>query len=271
MKVLTIDTETTGLSEPDAVSIAYIPIYSSLSAMREPAYLNLLINDNWKHYFYDIYEARFCPDKPIEAGASKVNGIYYKDVMYESKSSSFALPKEICFLIGHNIAFDWRVLNYHGLKQAKIDNLKYIYPPMRLICTKELAQLVFSDENAPKNNKLQSLIEFLYPEEANNLLSNSHTALQDTRLCLLVFLKILDRLPMVENWEDLAKLCSQGKKTYEQMNKTIQPLEIIPFGKYKNKRLTELPVDYLGWLVKQANITPALEAGIRKALKEINS
>jgi hypothetical protein len=44
-------------------------------------------------------------------------------------------------------------------------------------------------------------------------------------------------------------------------------MAIMPFGRHKNKRLADVPCDYLAWVLREcSNISPALRAEIRHIL-----
>jgi exodeoxyribonuclease X len=154
-------------------------------------------------------------------------------------------------MIGHNIAYDWRVFQK---------------PDVKLICTKELAQLVYTKKDGLANHKLTTLVEFLYKEEGKKLTLKAHGALLDCKLVYLVLLKIVRKLPQVKDWQDLVSLCSQGTRTYEESNKVIADMTILPMGKYGGRRFSEVPTDYLKWLARQKDLSPALERAVKMEL-----
>lgn len=248
MKVLIIDSETTGLQAPEPIEVAYFGL-SNIENLRKCILMgeDFLIDhtlNKLDHYYLE----RFNPSKAIDAGASRVNGIYKKDLLTCRKSSEFTLPTETEYFIGHNVAFDHRVLGK---------------PEVKLICTKELALLVFNRETGLGNNKLTTLIEYLYP--GRGLTVNAHGALHDCKLVYLLLLKILEKLPKIETWDELSNLCSQGNKTksYEELDKPLKKLEVMPFGKYKGLFFQDVPKDYLKWLSKQDGLSPNLEITIK--------
>ena len=250
MKVIILDCETTGLVEPMPVEIAYFPVGEN------PDFHRTHLTDGWLEDITNIFNEnfeyflqRFKPTKPIDLGASKVNGIYMKDLLNKPCITTFKFPSETEYMIGHNIAFDHRALGK---------------PDVKLICTKELAQLVITGQ---KNNKLTTLVEHLYPEHSEELLKTAHTALQDCKLTYLVLLKCLEKLPQIETWEQLSNLCSQGKKSYEELDK-VKPkiaITVMPFGKHKGELLVDVPRSYLQWMINNMdNIQPDLREAIDK-------
>lgn len=247
MRVVIIDTETTGLVEPQAVEIAIITLPDELSEFRTLDLDKILANHTSIEHFEGVFEQRYRPTKAIDPRASAVTGIYMKDVMGCPSIKTFNFPESIEFFIAHNAVFDWKVLNQ---------------PEVKLICTKELSQLVFAGEKGLKNNKATTVTEFLFPELGKELTENAHGALADCKLVFYILHKVLERLPQVKTWDDLAKLCSQGGKfkSYEELDKPTQPLASLPFGKYKGVPTAEVPKDYLKWLLGQEGLSPSVKA-----------
>jgi exodeoxyribonuclease X len=251
MQVFIADTETTGLVDPQACEIGWLHVQDTLAEFKQAVVTDSIafLSDN--SYFLSVYEQRFRPTKAIELQASKVTGIYMKDVLHCPSITTFEFPKSVKYMIGHNIAYDHRVFGK---------------PDVKLICTKELAQLVFPKDKGLKSHKLTTIIEWLYPEEGATLVANAHGAVLDCKLVYLVLLKVLEKLPQVETWEQLASLCSQGKKSYEELNEPLAEMKELPFGKHKGKKFSEVPRDYLVWLSKQDGLSPPLLSALKLAL-----
>lgn len=262
MKVIVLDTETTGIIQPEFIEVAYLGLDDTLEKLQEDEHFFGRSLNPIDLTFKTTFNERFFPSKAIEPGASKINGIYKKDLIGFRKSSEFEMPEGVEFLIGHNITFDKRALNFNP-ENILVSN------SVKMICTKELAQLSITGQ---KNNKLTTLIEYLYPEYSEELLETAHTALQDCKLTYLVLLKCLEKLPQIETWEQLANLCSQGKKSYEELDKVKSKskdieVTVMPFGKYKGELLVNVPRSYLDWMLKNMdNIQPNLKAAIDKLI-----
>ena len=251
MQVFIADTETTGLKEPQACEIGWIEVHPELSEFRKGTVENPISILKENSIFISVYSQRFKPTKPIEAGASKVTGIYMKDVFNCPCITTFEFPKTVKYMIGHNIAFDHRVFGQ---------------PDVKLICTKELAQLVFPKKDNLTSHKLTSLIEWLFPEEGKELIENAHGALLDCKLVYLLLLKVLEKLPQVDSWEKLSSLCSQGKKSYEELNKPLEEMKTMPFGKHAGAAFANIPTDYLQWVIKLDNLSTPLERAVKLEL-----
>jgi exodeoxyribonuclease X len=242
-KILLLDTETCGLTNhpkyghPQVIELAYYDLTNTNLKT-----LNLTSLDS-----VNSYVERFKPSMPIHPQASRVNGIYEKDLLHCRPSEDIDIG-EVAYIIGHNPQFDVRCLNIKGVK---------------LICTKELAQLTITGQ---ANNKLTTLIAYLYPEQSEELLKTAHSALQDCKLSFLILLSVLDLLPNVNSFDQLAKLCSQGKKSYEELDKakpkTKVPVSTMPFGKYKGQLLNEIPTSSLRWYLENCDLQPSLKEAI---------
>ena len=256
-KILILDTETTGLHAPQACEIAYFPMPVSFSDFK------LKLKDDFESNFdfkskveFDfVFNQRFKPNKKIDPQAAKITGISDETVRNCPGIDTFSLPEETKIIIGHNITYDHKVLSYKDLANPI---------PVQLICTKELAQLAFQKDNT-KNNKLVTLIEHFYPEHIE-MLQFAHGAYQDCLFVYMILHKILERLPKIDSWEGLVALCSQGKKSYEELSKLNEVITVMPFGKHKGTNMDEVPKDYLIWLSKQDNLSPALENAIKLQL-----
>lgn len=265
IEFLVLDTETTGLHKPQACEIAYFPVPNTLAELKSKlesaleSNFGLKSNLDFDFYFrshFDfVFESRFKPNKPIDPQAAKVTGIYDKDVADCPSIDTFELPEKTYCLIGHNITFDHKVLSYKDLTNP----IK-----VKLVCTKELSQLAFQGDNI-QNNKLTTLFAHFYPEHTA-ILEKAHGAYQDCLMVYMLLAKILERLPKVETWETLINLCSQGKKSYEELSELNKTIEVMPFGKHKGLKMEEVPRDYLRWLSKQDGLSPSLENAIKLQL-----
>lgn len=125
MKLLFLDTETTGLSEPRLVQLAYHIHGSSLFTV-----------------------GTFKPPKLIEIEATMLHGITNEEANQTKPfqgSPDFELLQNLLndyILVCHNVVFDARVLQNEGLKIKKS------------LCTKVMAQKIYSND---KCHKLQHL------------------------------------------------------------------------------------------------------------------
>lgn len=185
-----LDTETTGFQDPRPVEIAYfkLPEFKVLGEIG--ASLDIKSPFDLESNFDFIFNSRFNPKKPISSEASKIHGIWPKDIRDKPPYETFQLP-DMDYLIGHNINYDFRVLGS---------------PKIKLICTKTIANKVIPKEERP-NLKLVSLTKHLYPD-LEGIKEGAHGALFDCYLTYLLLLNLVSKLPRAESYEDLYSLCS---------------------------------------------------------------
>lgn len=155
--IIILDTETTGLVNPHAVSVGWLEvklINGELVAYRE---------------YYNVFD----PLKQIEPSASVINGFKDEDVQGLTPITDFALPKDVNHIIGHNLSYDLEVLH-----NTADDELNSILLNSRQFCTCQFAKMnkryILS-----QNNKLTTLCQHYGIET-----KNAHNALAD---CYLVF------------------------------------------------------------------------------------
>lgn len=195
-----LDCETTGFQDPRPVEIAYfrLPEFKVLREFKLRSSLESVFD--LESDFDLIFNSRFNPKKPISSEASKIHGIWPKDVRDKPPYTDFELP-DMEYLVGHNINYDYRVLGS---------------PKIKLICTKTIANKVIPKDERP-NLKLVSLTKHLYPT-LEGIKEGAHGALFDCYLTYLLLVELVDRLPKAESYEDLYSLCSGINKHILEQN-----------------------------------------------------
>lgn len=218
MKAYNLDTETTGLVDPELIEIAWLKLDS-------PKILSV----------DDDFHQRYKPSKPIEPEAMAVNNIIDADLIDCPPSSSFKLPEDCGYLIGHNIDYDWGVIGK---------------PDVKRICTRWLARYLFPEL---KSFKQSALLYALCPDQAatRDSLKESHSALGDVFNNLTLLRILVDKAGGVDTWEDLWLLSEKARVPTMMLN-----------GKHKGVLIKDLPSDYINWLLKQDNLDPYLKKAI---------
>jgi exodeoxyribonuclease X len=182
MSVIILDTETSGLTAKDQVI--------------ELAYM-VLDNDMPKLIANSTFNQRYRPTAKIHAKAQEVHGIGFRDLLSCPSTTKIELP-EITYMIGHNIAFDVRLLRQSNPNLAEqLDNIKYI-------CTKQLVLRVEKQFKIPfLNHKLDTLIRHYYPDIVEELIPAKHEALSDCVKCFVLMKKIFELIPAIDTWDKL--------------------------------------------------------------------
>lgn len=220
MSAYIFDTETTGLVEPEVIEAAWLKLDT-------PFNLHVL----------EGFEQRYKPSKPIDLGAMATHHIMDEDLVDCPPSSSFALPADCQYLIGHNIDFDWKVIGE---------------PPVKRICTLALCRRFFPDADSHTQTAMMYLFE---RDRARELVRNAHSALADVRNCRTVLDYVLANAGTVTEtvtWEFIWSL-SEAARIPTKMT----------FGKHKGMQIDQLPFSYKQWLLGQADLDPYLFKALR--------
>ena len=215
-KVIIFDTEATDIKEPVLIEAAWLEV-TNLTP--------LTIGGQ--------FVQRYNPGKPISLGALATHHILDEELVDCPPASSFQLPSDVAYLIGHNVDFDWQVLGQ---------------PPIKRICTLALARKLWPNLDSHSQS---ALLYHLDRPHAREQLRNAHSALADVGICAKILEAICTELK-IDTVEAL----------WVASEKARMPTH-MPFGKHKGMPLNEVPMDYKSWLLGQSDIDPYL----RKALE----
>jgi len=164
MKVVILDTETTGFQKNEIVQLAYIK------------YL-------WFWYFTGaIYRSYFKPDNPIELWAMATHHITDEMVANNIKFDMQQLHDDIWkdfIIIAHNADYDIMVLQWYWDVQQKY------------ICTMKVAVALNKWDNV--------WLQYLRYAMGIDFKWNPHDAVSDAQVCGLIFQKLQD-IVMEEKW-----------------------------------------------------------------------
>lgn len=229
-QAMILDTETTGLHEPDVIQLAAKgPLEFGVSAVAvQPEILH------------------FKPRKPITIGAMATHRIIPADLEgYPTWPGSYALPEGVEYLVGHGIDLDWQAIGSPA-NVKRIDTLA-------------LAKRYWPDLDSYKLTAL--MFHLLEPATAREMTVNAHVASVDISLTEFVLDNLLDQinrgpadnldplLPKVTSWEELWRVSEDARI----------PLR-IGFSKYgpKNGKLgtlySEVPLGMLRWIVDPVRV-----------------
>jgi len=216
MSTLIFDTETTGIVAPELISAAWLRV-------DEPGSLQVT----------EAFDQLYRPSKPISLGALAVHHIMDEDLADCPPSSSFALPADTEYLIGHNVDFDWGVIGKPDLK--RIDTL--------CLCRK-----LWPEADAHTQSAMLYLLE---RSTARERLRDAHSAAADVQICLTLLSHVLERIATA-TWEELWIASEEARVP-----------EVMPFGKHKGLPIQEVPADYKRWLLGQSDVDPYLVKALR--------
>jgi exodeoxyribonuclease X len=181
---IVIDTETTGIDEPEVIELAWTGPLRSLDPPDEA-----------------IERTRFRPSKPISIGAMAAHHIIEADLAdCPLWPGSWIPPAGTTYLIGHNVDFDWKAIGS---------------PDLPRICTLALSRSLWSDLDSHSLSALT--YHFTEHHEARELLRKAHDAARDVELCCRVLVQVLKALaPRPLTWNQLW-LASEKARCPERM------------------------------------------------------
>lgn len=242
MSAIILDTEGTGLWEPDVIELAHV-VVPDLAPDQEIGQIQL---------------ERFHPTKPITAGAMAVHNIIEEDLrMCPTWPGSWSPAWDTShdnYLIGHQIDFDWKAIGCP--------------PACKRICTLALCQFLWDELDT---HKLGAMLYHLMPaDHARGYVASAHGAGADVAMTYLLLgfiltraeeMQLLDRVPtFIDLW-------------------TLSELARVPtrfsFGKYGpkdgqlGKRYSEVAASdsrYLEWILRQDDFDPYVVQATKQAL-----
>lgn len=228
MQAIILDTETHTLNGLP-IEIAYAPIQieaGKLSLDREKMFDQLYSIGNEK----------------ISFGSMAVHHILESELIGQPNFSDFELPPETTYIIGHNIDYDIRTIQHSGVDTTNI----------KAICTLALSRLVWPDAEA---HNISALIYMISKgsEKAREMLKGAHRADADIILTANILMHIIHHLK-IQTIEELFEASEDAR-----IPRTIN------FGKHRGTAISELPADYVQWLLRQEDLDPYL----RKALENV--
>lgn len=222
MKAIIFDTETTGIVDPEIIEAAWI----------EPMFIDYLSSEK----IADSFHGRYKPSKPISLSAMSVHHIMDEDLEGCLPSSSFSLPDDIDYLIGHNIDFDWGAAGK---------------PVVNRICTLALSRYLWPELDSHSQS---SMLYYLERKNARELLrGKAHSAADDVHNCVIILSHIVRKLGDVDSWGALW-----------QRSEIARIPTVMSFGKYKGTPIKDIPADYKRWLLNQ----PEIDQYLYKALTQ---
>lgn len=219
-QAMILDTELTGLDEPDVIQLA---AKGPLEFGRNSAWATGEV-------------LHFKPRKPITIGAMATHRIIPEDLeTYPVWPGSYALPPQVGYLIGHGIDIDWAAIGAPA--------------HIKRICTLALAKRYWPDLDSYKLVAL--MFHLVSAPTAREMTANAHNAAVDITLTEFVLDNLIDEinrqrggaLPHVQSWETLWEISEAARI----------PLR-MGFSKHKGMLYTEVPTGMLEWMVDPVRV-----------------
>ncbi|MFW1809129.1 putative quorum-sensing-regulated virulence factor [Acinetobacter ursingii] len=228
MTAIILDTETHTLNGLP-IEIAYAPV---------EVHAGKLSLDK-SQLFDQLYQV----NQPISYAAMAVHHILESDLVDQPLYTSFELPADTTYIIGHNVDYDMAAIARCGIETQDI----------KAICTLALARKVWPQADAHNISALIYLIS-KGSDKARELLKGAHRADADIILTANILMHIVHHLN-IHNIDDLY-LASEQARIPTKIN----------FGKHKGSLIQDLPHDYINWLLRQDDLDPYLKKALEKTL-----
>lgn len=227
MQAIILDTETHTLNG-QPIEIAYAPIQIHDG--------KLTLDKS------QIFDQLYRVDEPISYAAMAVHHILESELVDQPHYTSFSLPQDTTYIIGHNIDYDIRALEKCGVDISKI----------KAICTLALARLVWPDAEA---HNISALIYMITKgsAKARDMIKKAHRADMDIILTANILMHEIHHLKI---------------QTIEELYTASEDARIprtINFGKHRGTAIADLPADYMQWLLRQEDLDPYLRKAIENA------
>lgn len=241
MPAFILDTETTGVKDPEPIQLAW----------SMPSYLGQSPDTT-----HAVGSRMFKPQAPITFGARAVHHILDEDLEgLPPYDATFDLPdcglfptfeqaiqqetfSEQYYWVGHNIDFDWECLGR---------------PPVLRICTMALARRYWPECDS---HSLGALMYWCFGSEAKRWLKEAHDARADvfmTERLLGHMLQTIPQLMEVTTWIELWNLSEDARIPTHW-----------PFGKFKGQPIGDTDRGYLKWCLNQPDMDPYVTEAIRR-------
>jgi len=171
VKLLFLDTETTGLSQVKGAKIVEIAFLTYELESRE---------------LKDVWVQRIDPEQPIEPGAQEVHGIAYSDLVGCPKWNNIASDVALRMggadlLLAHNMGFDGPFI------AGELIRVGITVPDVYSFCTMESARWACPDGKYPKLSELAFALGVEYDP------AKAHAAQYDVEVTAECFFRGLDR------------------------------------------------------------------------------
>jgi len=228
MTAIILDTETHTLNGLP-IEIAYAPV---------EVHAGKLSLDK-SQLFDQLYQV----NQPISYAAMAVHHILESDLVDQPLYTSFELPTDTTYIIGHNVDYDMAAIARCGVETQDI----------KAICTLALARKVWPQADAHNISALIYLIS-KGSDKARELLKGAHRAYADIILTANILMHIVHHLN-IHNIDDLY-LASEQARIPTKIN----------FGKHKGSLIQDLPHDYINWLLRQDDLDPYLKKALENTL-----
>lgn len=245
-KAIVFDTETTSREDDrEIIEAAWIRLPATENLAGDSDALPRPIVPDGGLPSLEGYCARFLPEGPITFGSMAVHHIVPSDLVDCPPSSSFALPPDVDYMVGHSIDFDWEAAGKPAIKR---------------ICTLAMSHHVWPDADSYSQSALLYMLSG-GSEWTRKQLKDAHSAYIDVSNNLELLQAILNRQPEIKTWSQLWAFSERCRV----------PLR-MPIGQnqgYKGmliSEVAEIDPGFCHWCLRQDWIDDYLRTAINRVL-----
>lgn len=188
---------------------------------------------------FSSWTERYKPSIPLSMGSIAIHNILPSELEDCQPSSSFNLPLDCEYLIGHSISFDHEAIGR---------------PPVKLICTHAISQWLWPDTDGHSQAALIYRICGAVPE-TRAMLKGAHNALADVYLNFRILQHILQQKPEITTWSKLWEFSEECRIP-----------RTCPHKKYEGVLLEDLDVGYIHWCLRQDFIDQYFRKGLERVI-----
>jgi exodeoxyribonuclease X len=186
------------------------------------------------------WSQRFHPDKPSTFGAMGVHHILPEELVNCPPSSSFTLPEDCTYLIGHSIDFDWQAIGSP--------------PNVKRICTDAMSRWVWP--NATGYSQVALMYMLMGPTPATrNQVKMAHGALADVCMNMALLSYILQAKPEIKTWSALWEFSEECRIP-----------RTCPLKRWEGILLEDMEYGAVQWCLNQDWLDPYFRKGLERMM-----
>ena len=238
MTAYLLDVETTSKKQPmEIIEAAWLRIMPASDMLGEtpdviPAFLS-----------FSSWHQRYKPSIEITCGSIAVHHILPHELEDCPPSSSFKLPEDCTYLIGHSIDFDWEAISSP--------------PGVKRICTHAMAQHVWPEATGYSQAALTYMLMGTH-DHVREMLKSAHSALADVMLNYRLLQHILIQAPPeIATWAQLWEFSEECRIP-----------RVCPMKRYEGVPLEHLEQGFVDWCLAQHWLDPYFRKGLERVNKE---
>ncbi len=228
MSVYIFDTETTDRKDGEIIEAALIGLSAD--------------SDEISTEIISEFVGRYRPTRSVAYGAMAVHHILPIELIDAPPSSSFKLPDDARYLIGHSVDFDWTAAGSPA--------------HVKRIDTHAMAQWLWPDTDGYSQVALLYLLEGATPK-TRDMVRQAHGALEDARMNLRLLKHILQSRLDLLTWEDL----------WAYSEKCRIP-RTCPLKRWEGVLLADMDYSAIDWCLRQDWIDPYFRKGLRQVIEQ---